>query len=90
MNFGTWHHSLHARQLCRSDIFAPFGLVVFLGFAPLAFDFTLSAARQTVLLDLRALSNRAGAYNAASNAKSRGKDWSISGLKTSGKQILYP
>ena len=54
-----------------------FGLVFFLGFAPQAFNFTLSAARQqwfeirvssprqTVFLDLRALSTRTGAYNAA-------------------------
>ena len=78
MKFGTWHHNLQARQLRLSDIFVPVGLVFFLGFAPLAFDFTLSAARQqwfeirvffssrqTVFLDLLALSTRAGAYNAA-------------------------
>ena len=84
MKFGTWHHRLQARQLRLSDIFAPFGLVppisawfFILGLAPLAFDFTLSAARQqwfemrvssprqTVFLDLRALSTRAGAYNTA-------------------------
>ena len=54
-----------------------FGLVFFLGFAPLAFDFKflgarqqwfeirISSPRQTVFLVLRALSTRAEAYNAA-------------------------